>query len=168
MHICYLSLGSNIEKREQHLADALNLLGEQGIMNMAESPVYETEPWGFSSPLHFLNQVIRGECHHSAVELFHIITEAEKVLGRVRYGGARYENRNIDIDILFYDNMVISLPHLEIPHPRIAERRFILEPLAMIAPGLVHPVLQQDIATLLAACPDRGGISIFNKTLTKE
>ncbi|MFO7723318.1 MAG: 2-amino-4-hydroxy-6-hydroxymethyldihydropteridine diphosphokinase [Bacteroidales bacterium] len=161
MHICYLSLGSNMGCREEHLDAARRMLQHQGLVIIAESPVYQTAPWGFHSQIHFLNQVIKGGCSFSASELFQITSQTENDLGRIRTRGGSYENRVIDIDILFFDDMIISTTHLEIPHPRIADRRFILEPLSAIAPYHIHPVLQKDISTLLAACPDHGVVSIF-------
>jgi deoxyguanosine kinase len=161
MHICYLSLGSNLGNREEHLENARRMLQEQGLVFLAVSPLYQTEPWGFETSMYFLNQVIKAGSDISAGELFRIITDVENCLGRVRSDGGAYENRVIDIDILFYDDMILNSTQLEVPHPRIAERRFILEPLASISPEMVHPLLKKTIRDLLDECNDKGLVKIF-------
>ncbi len=119
-----------------------------------KSSVYETEPWGFKSDELFWNQVIVIETSRSPEEALKITKSIEEELGRVRKA-ERYCSRLIDIDILFYDDLVSHEPQLELPHPRMIDRRFVLEPLAEIVPDMIHPVFCQSIAELLEDCSDQ-------------
>jgi 2-amino-4-hydroxy-6-hydroxymethyldihydropteridine diphosphokinase len=114
-----------------------------------KSPIYETEPWGFKSKNHFYNQVIILETKYDAYELLDIIHKIEDELGRVRVKNKKWIDRIIDIDILLFDNYVIEDEKLTIPHKHLAERRFVLEPLAYLAGNLKHPVLGKKIKELL-------------------
>jgi len=123
-----------------------------------QSSVYETEPWGFVHPNKFLNQVI---CMHTILEPRNLLVEIKKIevsLGRTK-SDKRYGERCIDIDILFYDNLVMQTVDLVIPHPEIPNRRFVLEPLTEIKPSLIHPVYKMTAEQLLAACTDTGEVT---------
>ncbi|KAB2824842.1 MAG: 2-amino-4-hydroxy-6-hydroxymethyldihydropteridine diphosphokinase [Paludibacter sp.] len=147
----FLLLGGNLGDKARNFSLARTRLEEE-LGEMAQcSPVYETEPWGFRSDYLFWNQVLRLETLLQPLEVLQKTKAIEKELGRVRKA-ERYSSRLIDIDLLFYDDLVLHEPSLELPHPRIIDRRFVLEPLAEIAPDLVHPVFRQSIIELLENC----------------
>lgn len=156
-HIVYLALGSNVGNRAAHLKAAIAALPPQMEVK-AKSQIYETPPWGYANQEKFLNQVIMVKTYLSPEMLIKHLKRLEVALGRE----ATFQNgpRVIDIDILFYDDLVYESPTLVIPHPRLHERGFVLMPLMDIAPDLVHPVKQQNIRQLLAFC-DVSGIVPF-------
>jgi len=147
----YLALGSNIGDREAHLRAAIGEMSAAGISVLRESPIYETEPVGFTDQRWFLNMVVEAETALFPMQLLARVGKIERKLGRVRtmVNGPR----TIDIDILLYANAVVRTPQLEIPHPRMHERRFVLAPLADLAPALRHPVLRKTVRELLDAAP---------------
>lgn len=149
MTVAYLSLGSNIGNREAHLADAIKRLESAAIRILRRSSIYETEPQDLPGQPWFLNQVIEIETDYSAATLLASIQKIEAEMGRERL--TPKGPRTIDIDILFYGNSVIHSSELEVPHPRLADRRFVLEPLAELAPDLRHPVFGKTIQELLPA-----------------
>lgn len=123
-----------------------------------QSLLYETAAWGYTDQPDFLNQVVQVETDLTPLRLLNFLKRTEMELGRVE--NFRYGPRLIDIDILFYDDLVKNTNQLQIPHPRIPERAFVLVPLNEIAPGLKHPVLGKTIAELLAELPDRAGVKL--------
>ena len=151
MKTIYLALGSNIGDRETNLRAAIQSISGAGIPVLQESPVYETEPVGLTDQRWFLNMVVEAETALFPMQLLTRTGKIERALGRVR----TVDNgpRTIDIDILLYGNAVIRTSRLEIPHPRMHERRFVLAPLADLAPGLRHPLLRQTVRQLLDAAP---------------
>ena len=152
--ISYLILGGNIEERVDYLHRTVELLRREAGYITAMSTVYESEPWGFDDPCWFLNQVVALETNHSPHRLLECIQQIEQSMGRVRtYHG--YHARTMDIDILLYDNLVINTPELVIPHPRMTERMFVLQPMAELAPNLEHPVLHKSMAYLKKCCLDK-------------
>lgn len=124
----------------------------------SSSAVYESEPWGFVTDTLFLNQVLLVNTSLDAQDLLTKLQEIEKKLGRTRKSAGSYTSRTIDIDILFFDEAILSLPKLKIPHEQIQNRRFTLVPLAEIAPGLQHPVLKKSCLRLLKECKDSGKV----------
>jgi 2-amino-4-hydroxy-6-hydroxymethyldihydropteridine diphosphokinase len=156
MATVYLSLGSNKGDRAQYIARATEALGVHGVSVTRKSALYETEPVETSSKSWFLNCVIEGETDLLPPQLMHTLLDIERTLGRRRrvLRGPRF----IDMDILFYEDRVVSAEQLDIPHPRMAERRFVLVPFAEIAPQARHPVLKKTIAELLAETPDRSEV----------
>jgi 2-amino-4-hydroxy-6-hydroxymethyldihydropteridine diphosphokinase len=156
-HIVYLALGSNMGNRLSNLKAALgNLTPQMGVK--IKSSVYQTPPWGFTEQAEFLNQVVMAETYLQPQALLGHLKRLEKALGRV----PNFQNgpRLIDIDILFFDDLVLNTPPLVIPHPRLHERAFVLVPLSEIAPDLIHPVLGKPIHKLLDEV-DRSDIKLF-------
>jgi len=144
----YLSLGSNLGDREARLREAVARLDAAEVQVLRRSPVYETEPQDVKDRGWFLNAVIEAETELFPMQLLGRTQKIERELGRLRLkpGGPR----TIDIDILLYGHAVVHTPQLEIPHPRMTSRRFVLEPLAQLAPELRHPVLGRTVSEMLA------------------
>ncbi|HXS96847.1 MAG TPA: 2-amino-4-hydroxy-6-hydroxymethyldihydropteridine diphosphokinase [Candidatus Limnocylindrales bacterium] len=147
----YLSLGSNLGDRQANLQAAIDRFPAAGIQLLRVSPVYETEPVDYLDQPSFLNLVVEVETELAPCDLLSQTTAIEKELGRVR--NIPKGPRTIDIDILFYDEAVIETPTLTIPHPRLAERRFVLVPLNDLEPNLRHPVTKQTVQELLSIAP---------------
>ncbi len=154
MHTVYLSLGSNLGNRESNLRKAGNLVKERAGELVAASSLYLSEPWGFYHPRSFYNQVLKISTSLNSGELLEIMQDIEKELGRVRQVSRRYTARKIDIDLLFYDSLILQTDKLTLPHPLIQYRLFVLMPLAEIAPDLQHPVLQMTVISLMQQCKD--------------
>jgi 2-amino-4-hydroxy-6-hydroxymethyldihydropteridine diphosphokinase len=147
----YLSLGSNIGDRERNLQKAVEQLVSQDVRVLHASRIYETEPVDYVNQAWFLNQVVEAETVLFPMQLLTCIGRIERDLGRKRT--VRKGPRTIDIDILFYAAAVVETARLEIPHPRIAERRFVLAPLAELAPDLRHPVTHRSVRQMLETAP---------------
>ncbi|NUQ39588.1 MAG: 2-amino-4-hydroxy-6-hydroxymethyldihydropteridine diphosphokinase [Caldilineales bacterium] len=148
MPTVYLALGANLGDRGQNLAEAIGWLG-QVIAITQVSPIYETAPWGVLDQPDFLNQVIAGSTDLTPFALLAATQATEQAMGRQPHG-PRYGPRLIDIDMLFYGALTFASYALTLPHPRLVERSFVLQPLADIAPDLVHPGLGCTVATLWA------------------
>jgi len=148
-HIVYLALGSNMGNRAANLKEAITSLPPQMEVK-AKSKVYETPPWGYTEQAKFLNQVLKVKTYLEPVLLLKHLKRLEVALGRK----ATFQNgpRLIDMDILFYDDLVFEVPELVIPHPRVHERGFVLLPMMDIAPELVHPVQGKSVRELIAGC----------------
>ena len=155
MNIAYISAGSNINDRAANLEFGARCLGERGIILRASS-FFETEPVGYANQSWFLNRVFELETTLTPRALLVWCNEIEHDCGRVR----TFPNapRTLDLDILLYGNRIISEPDLVVPHPRMTERRFVLDPLAEIAPDLLHPVEKKTIRYLLEHCHDDAAV----------
>jgi len=151
MKLVYLSLGSNIGDREANLRAALEHLESTGLHILRVSPIYETEPVDYTDQRWFLNLVAEAETELFPLQLLQRTQKIERALGRVRT--VAKGPRTIDIDILLYANAVVRTSALDIPHPRMANRRFVLAPLADLAPDLRHPVTHLTVRQMLEAAP---------------
>jgi 2-amino-4-hydroxy-6-hydroxymethyldihydropteridine diphosphokinase len=154
-------LGSNTGERPAVLQKALELISREAGEVILRSSVYETVPWGFETKDLFLNQVVEIDSELQATELMSCLLKIETSMGRVR-NHQGYQSRIIDLDILFYNDLVLSLPDLVLPHPRLHLRRFVLEPLNEIVPGLIHPVFRKSIQQLLNECKDPLAVEKIN------
>jgi 2-amino-4-hydroxy-6-hydroxymethyldihydropteridine diphosphokinase len=156
-HIVYLALGSNLGDRLANLKQAIASLPPQ-VDVKARSRVYETPPWGYADQPAFLNQVLKGNTYLEPAPLLKHLKRLEMALGRV----PSFQNgpRLIDIDLLFYNELVLDTPPLVLPHPRMHERGFVLMPLMDIAADLVHPVKNKTIRELVMSA-DVSGIREF-------
>ncbi len=153
----YLSLGSNQGERHEHLAAGIDCLQDRGIRTVRCSPVYWTEPVGGPEQEDFLNLVIEVETKLSPREVLEAAQAAERKAGR-RPGGSHWGPRPLDIDVLLYRETVIDEADFQVPHPRCHLRRFVLTPLADLAPDLTPPRLAQTVRRLLDACADRAAV----------
>lgn len=160
-----LGLGSNMGDRLSYLSYALNELVSEAGRVTAKSSVWETEPWGFEAEEQFLNMAVELSTTLDPDALLGVIKLMEARLGRTRIKGPGYYSRVIDIDILLWGDRVISGPGLQIPHPRIAERRFVLVPLCEIAPYNIHPVRVRSLIELLGECEDRSEVRLYSQAV---
>ena len=149
-----LILGSNLGNSLEMLEKAVDLITKRIGEIINSSPIYRSEPWGFESANWFYNQAIRCETSLSPEKALAVILDIETELGRTRNTQNTYESRSMDIDILYYDDQIITTETLQIPHKHIQDRRFVLMPLCDIAPDFVHPVLKKTSLELLYLCED--------------
>lgn len=148
MRTAYLSLGSNLDDRERNLRRALDLIVSPDVTLKRVSSLYETEPQDLRRQPWFLNLVAEVQTSLFPMQLLHHVQKIEMQLGRKRI--VEKGPRTIDIDIILFGNFVIDTPRLQIPHPRMQDRRFVLEPLAELAPDLRHPVTRRSVREMLA------------------
>jgi 2-amino-4-hydroxy-6-hydroxymethyldihydropteridine diphosphokinase len=158
MNEVYLCLGGNLGNCLATFGQVCVLIERTVGKVTGQSLLYQSQAWGVEGVPDFLNQVIKVETKISAEELLIFLLEMEKKLGRERTETTTYQSRLIDIDILFFNKKIIKTKTLEIPHPRLHLRKFVLEPLNEIAPNFIHPVLNRSISELLALCPDTGQV----------
>lgn len=167
MHL-YLSLGSNLGARKTYLEKALQALEERIGALLKCSSFYESTPWGFASEHLFLNAVALFDTQLSPLQILDICQEIEQQLGRTEKTSAGiYHDRTIDIDLLFCDDAIIAAPRLTLPHPLLEKRRFVLEPLAEIAPHLQHPVSGLTVKEMLKAL-NRGTVAVLEEATPDE
>lgn len=144
----YIALGSNLGNKRRNLVTAAALLAERAGEVCAISSFYETEPWGFESEHSFLNAALMLETTLAPLDLLRLTQEVERELGRTAKTDSVYHDRLIDIDLLLYGEEVIDQPGLQIPHPLMHRRAFVMTPMAEIAPAVVHPVLGKTMKAL--------------------
>jgi len=163
MKIVFLCIGTNLGNRGKNLFDAVARIEEYIGAVIESSSVYETEPWGFESGDAFLNMVVKVKTKLKPCGLLERILMIESLFGRVR-GDKKYSSRLIDIDILLFDDQIIDEESLEIPHPLMHERKFVLVPMCEVAPEIVHPVLKIPLASLLKSCKDKGKVKKYKSS----
>lgn len=144
-HIIFLGLGSNVGDKKQNLEKTISKLRER-ISDIKVSKFYETEPWGYTEQDKFLNAAICGKTSLSPSELLEFIKLVENKIGRIKR--FKWGPREIDIDMLFYDDLVYKDKSITIPHPFLQEREFVLKPLVDLAPNFVHPVFKETVGQL--------------------
>lgn len=164
MTAALLGLGSNAGNRREQLQAALALLARDTYIERC-SPVYETQPWQMpkDTPC-FLNAVVLVRTSYSAEELWALCCQIERLLGRGRSGRAE-PVRPLDLDVLLYGELLLRAEHLCIPHPRLHQRRFVLQPAASVAPEMRHPLFRKTIAELLLECTDRAWVRLYAQPL---
>lgn len=161
MHTVYLSLGSNLGDREAHLRAAIHALAPAGVRVTQASSIYETEPVDYLEQPWFLNCVLKGETELEPLALLRALRGIESQLGNEKEFAKG--PRKIDLDILLYDSEMMDTSDLQIPHPRMLLRRFVLAPLAEIAPTLEHPAWQATAAQLLAQSSDKSQVRLMER-----
>ncbi|MBN1252900.1 MAG: 2-amino-4-hydroxy-6-hydroxymethyldihydropteridine diphosphokinase [Bacteroidales bacterium] len=162
MHRIFLSLGSNLGEKVINLKMALKKINETIGQIKKVSSFYETEPWGFETDKWFINIVAEISTNLDAKSLLISLLEIEKEIGRKRNNNQqRYSSRLIDIDILFYDDLIIEKSNIQIPHKQLHKRIFVLNPLNEIAADFIHPILKLSISELLQKCDDKTQIKIL-------
>lgn len=164
MHKVFLGIGGNVGNKQKNFNEALILIEKHLGKVLKISSIYETPPWGFKAEENFWNEVIMIETDRSAHNLISEIHIVEQHFGRQREADSRYSSREMDIDILYFDEEHIENAQLTVPHPRIAQRKFVLVPLVEIAPDFVHPLLHQSNFQLLEHCKDESMIKRVKKT----
>ena len=160
----FLSLGSNLGDRIQNLQGAVDEISDLVGRVLKVSSVYKTAAWGFKGD-DFYNICLQIESSLSPEKMIATILDIEKKLGRSRSNGSGYKNRIIDIDILLFDDEIIFYNDLKVPHPEMLKRRFVLAPLAEIAPNVIHPITKQTIKTSLQHCDDAQSVDTVNLTI---
>ena len=157
-----LSIGSNLGNRSQNIRNAVKEICDSiGIVSKI-SHAYETAAWGFSSEP-FLNIALLLETSKSATEVLTCALNIENKLGRIRTDSQTYEARTIDIDIIDYNNEILQLEYLQLPHPNMHLRQFVLQPMLDLVIDFVHPVIKQNLKSLIENCPDNSMVNFYEK-----
>lgn len=159
----YLLIGANIGDRMRNLQQSKKLIGQHLGRIIINSSIYQTAAWGNNDQPDFLNQVLIVNTLLSAEECLQNILAIENMMGRIRT--EKNAPRIIDIDILFYNNIILNIPGLIIPHPEIQNRRFVLMPLNEISSSFIHPVLNKTIKSVLTACKDQLEVRMIRDTV---
>ena len=165
MHDAVLLIGGNLGERLQLIRRAHTLLSDTGEI-VATSSLYETQAWGAVSEGNFLNQALILRTPKSPAELIQSTQMIETQLGRTRE--THWGNRTMDIDIIYYDDLVYKDKNLTVPHPLLAERNFVLIPLVEILPDFVHPVFHLTQRELLYQCPDKSKVEQYQPNFPEE
>lgn len=158
MAVVYLALGSNVGIGNRQLNQAITLLQER-LINVIHAPHYSSKAVGYTDQADFVNTVIQAETTMLPEELLAFTQNVEQTIGRIHR--FRWGPREIDVDIIFYDDLILSTPDLTIPHPRFAERDFVLKPLCDLNPDLIDPITKKTVQQLLDELPE-GNLSIIN------
>ncbi len=158
-HSVYLALGTNLGHRQDNLSRALQKF-PPAVEISAVSRLYETAPAYVLDQPAFLNMAVKGQTALSPIDLLTHLKQIETGMGREKT--VRYGPLSIDLDIIFYNDLILDTPDLQIPHPRMVERGFVLRPLADIAPDFVHPVLKRTVSELVTGLPPEDGILRVN------
>jgi 2-amino-4-hydroxy-6-hydroxymethyldihydropteridine diphosphokinase len=162
MSYAYLSLGSNIGDRYSYIKDTIAKIKSRKRIKVVKcSSIYETEPWGIKEQGEFLNCVIKIKTEIPPVELISEMKETEAEIGRVKK--THWGEREIDIDVLFYDDLIYSDEEISIPHMEVQNRRFVLVPMCEIAPEYIHPAFDKDMIELLEITGDNSIVKFFKK-----
>lgn len=161
MHVC-LMLGSNLGNRICLINEAIRLIGDKVGDILCTSSFYHTAPWGTDHPLPYVNVALSLNTQQSPLKVLKTILTIEKALGRTR-NGDQNAPRSMDIDIIFYQNLIINQKNLTVPHPRMHLRRFVLVPLCEIEPEYVHPVFEITVKDLLDQCTDKLSVSLSSE-----
>jgi 2-amino-4-hydroxy-6-hydroxymethyldihydropteridine diphosphokinase len=156
MPTIYLLTGSNLGDSTAYLAEAAKQIEQKVGKIVRRSSLYETAPWGITNQPAFLNQALQVETSLKPAPLMEVLLTIENEMGRKR--GEKYGPRTIDIDQLFYEDLIIQNINLVIPHPEIQHRRFVLVPLCEIAPHFVHPLFKRNMLELLNDCTDHSNV----------
>jgi 2-amino-4-hydroxy-6-hydroxymethyldihydropteridine diphosphokinase len=162
-HQLFLSLGGNLGVKKEIFTTTIQMVDNRIGHPIKISSIYESPSWGFRSQHYFWNQVLEVETGLSPEEVLVEIRTIEKFFGRKRRSG-HYLSRKMDIDILFYDDIILDNDELTLPHPMIAFRRFVLEPLSEVAPDFLHPVLMDKVIHILSLCKDTSEVKIISHT----
>jgi 2-amino-4-hydroxy-6-hydroxymethyldihydropteridine diphosphokinase len=156
-HTAYIAFGANLGDKLATCREAMAALGAtDGIRLLAQSPFYRTEPVDYLDQAWFVNAVAGIETRLQPLDLLAALQAIETAAGRTRGGAARFGPRTLDLDILFYDALVLDTPELVLPHPRMHKRRFVLKPMCDINPQFLHPVLQRNVQDLLDSLAESG------------
>jgi 2-amino-4-hydroxy-6-hydroxymethyldihydropteridine diphosphokinase len=159
----FILLGSNLGDKYVLINKAINSLVLEAGQLITASDIFFSAPWGYDSDNQFYNAVIQMETHLNPENLLQKCIEIEQKLGRKQKEKPEYEDRSIDIDILFFGKQIINLPELVIPHPRMHLRKFTLLPLHQIAPNFIHPIFQKRVSQLLNECDDNSKVEMLIK-----
>ena len=165
-HITYLSLGTNQGNKLENLQNAINLIDDRvgGIQKI--SSIYKTSSWGFEGE-DFFNICIKVSTYQQPEILINTLLNIENDLGRLRSNEEGYQNRNIDIDILLFDNEIIFSKTLIVPHSKMLQRKFVMIPLAEIAPTVIHPIEKTQISVCLQNCDDASEVTLIDHKLKR-
>jgi deoxyguanosine kinase len=165
-HITYLSLGTNQGNKFENLQQAINLISDKVGAVQKISSLYKTASWGFSGN-DFYNICIKVTTHLAPEKVLETVLNIEKELGRQRTNSSIYENRNIDIDVLLFDDEIIFSKTLIVPHSKMLARKFVMVPLVEIAPNKIHPIEKKELEVCLQYCTDTSEIIVVAKTLSR-
>jgi len=167
MNKSFLSLGSNLGDRLSYLKKAVDLFGKSEDVNIIKiSSIYETEPIGYKEQPNFLNLVVEIETEIGPEDLLKRCKEIESCLGRIKR--EKWREREIDIDIIFYNNLIIEKDYIVIPHKELYNRKFVLLPLCEIDPDFICPKTKKSVKTLLSSCNDASIIKVLNNKIQSE
>lgn len=162
MNTAILLIGGNLGDRAGNLQKAVQLIAAEAGEVIKTSALYQTAPWGAVDQPDYLNQALEIRTAMAPLTLLHTLLEIERKIGRIRQG--KWGSRVIDIDFIFYNDAILSLPDLKLPHPRMQSRQFVLVPLMEIVPDYMHPVLHKTVHQLLQECPDELSVEKLNTT----